>query len=150
MRDQIPSLLSTEHSQVLEDVGDYKECAQESGKCLDVSGAEEDTSIRQFMSNRWCCRIPCTDSRTRFSPSVSRRIGRRVHPQALRPAPSLRPHWSPHAAVAQALAIQTEAPARLSESAARASGIGSRRAIWRSQSLDCPSTHWAQTGYGLT
>ena len=53
----------------------------------------KDTPARQFMSNRWCCRIPCTDSRTRFSPSVSRRIDRRVHPQTPRPAPSLRPHW---------------------------------------------------------
>src|SRR5258708_3574268 len=148
MRDQIPSLLSTEHSQVLEDVGDYKECAQESGKCLDVSGAEKDTPIRQFMSNRWCCRIPCTDSRTRFSPSVSRRIGRRVHPQALRPAPSLRLHWSPHVAVGPASAIQTEVPARLSGSAVRASGIDSPSVTWRSQSWDCPTTHLAQTVCG--
>jgi hypothetical protein len=45
MRDQIPSLLSTEHSQVLKDVGDYKECAQESGKHLDATGRYVNSSI---------------------------------------------------------------------------------------------------------
>jgi len=44
MRDQIPALLSTEHSQVREVVGDYKECGQESDKNLTPP---EDAPIRQ-------------------------------------------------------------------------------------------------------
>jgi hypothetical protein len=75
------------------------------------------------MSNRSCCHKSYTDSRSRSSPSVSRRIGIPVHLQALRPAPSPRLRWSLHAAVGPASVIQTEVPARLSGSAVRASGI---------------------------
>src|SRR5579863_838429 len=31
------------------------------------------TQFFRFMSTRWCCRTPCSDSRNRFSPAASRR-----------------------------------------------------------------------------
>src|SRR6266851_571725 len=161
MRDQIPAPLSTEHSQALEDVGDYKKCLQESGKHLDATGRYANSSI---YGQPLVLPHSMHDSRTRFLPSVSRRIDRRVHPQALRPAPSLRRQWSPRAAVGPASAIQTEVPARLSGSAVRSIGTNSPSATWRSQSielrflkgemdylfrwLDCRTTRLVQTVCG--
>ena len=75
------------------------------------------------MSNRSCCHRSYTDSRSRSSPSVSRRIDTEARLPALRPAPGLRLHCLPHVAAEPASAMQTEVPARLSESVVRASGI---------------------------